>query len=149
MKNPNKVPAIFLFVFGSIFLVSGVIQFILNSNLENNGVLTNGIVTKMQYRNSRKGKATYVPIILYKAKDGKEYELRSNIYYDDSTKYKKGDTIEIYYNPNDADEATLANENEATIPLVMGGGFGLLMCIGGIMVYKKGKKKLRANTEIK
>src|ERR1700758_4111148 len=141
MKNPNRVPAIFLLVFGSIFLVSGIIQFVVNSNLENNGILADGIVTKMLYRSSPKSKATYVPLILYQAKDGKEYELRSNVFYYDSTAYKKGDKIQIYYNPNQPGEATLANENEAAIPLVMGGCFGLLMCIGGILIYRKGKKK--------
>lgn len=142
MKNPNKVPAVFLLVFGSIFLVSGIIQFIINSDLENNGILTKGVVTKMQSRSSSRSKTTYVPIILYKAKDGKEYELRSNVFYDDPKTFKKGDTILVLYNPTQPDKATLANENEALIPLVMGGGFGSLMCIGGIILYKKGRKKM-------
>lgn len=145
MKNPNKVPAIFLLVFGSIILVSGIIQFIINYNLENNGVLADGAVIEMQYRRSTKGKSSYVPLISYKAKDGTEHELRSNIYSYDSTTYKKGDKIQVYYNPNNPDEATLANENEAAIPLVMGGGFGLLMCWGGLVVYKRGKKKALAS----
>ncbi|MGZ3862781.1 MAG: DUF3592 domain-containing protein [Bacteroidia bacterium] len=142
MKNPNKVPAIFLLVFGSIFLVSGIIQFIINSDLENNGVPANGIVTKMQSRSSSRSKTTYVPIISYKAKDGREYELRSNIFYDDPDRFKKGDVIQVLYDPKQPEKATLANENEALVPLVMGGGFGLLMCIGGIMIYRKGKKKM-------
>ncbi|MGZ3865755.1 MAG: DUF3592 domain-containing protein [Bacteroidia bacterium] len=147
MKNPNRVPTAFLLVFGSIFLVSGVIQFIINSDLENNGILTNGIVVEMQSRLSSKSKTTYVPLISYKAKGGKEYELRSNVFYNEPDAFKKGDTIQILYDAKKPENATLANENEALIPLVIGGGLGLLMFIGGILIYKKGKKKMAATSQ--
>ena len=142
MKN-NRGLILFLLVFGLIFLISGVVSFFYNYSLISSGVVVAGTVVKMVYRSSRKGAPTYEPLILYKTPDGKEYNFKSNFYSTDSAFYKKGDKISVCYNPQSPEEATLADEDEYLMPLIFGGGLGLLMCWGGIRVYRKDKKKSR------
>ena len=141
MKN-NRGLILFLMLFGSIFMISGLASFIYNYSLLSKGTLVEGNVIKMVYRSStRRSSPTYEPLISYKAANGKEYQFQSNFYSEDSLAYKKGDKITVCYDPKNPESATLADEDEYLLPLIFGGGLGALMCWGGIRVYRKDKKK--------
>ncbi len=142
MKNNNGL-VFFLFFLGIPLLAAGIIGFILNRNLDLHGIRTEGTVVKMKRRNksSTTSTTTYIPLISYRSSDGREHTFESNVFYEDSVHYARGAKLPILYNPQATNEAEIEGNQGAWMDLFGGGGLGLVMCLGAIHVYRKGKKK--------
>jgi hypothetical protein len=142
MKNNNGLIFFLLFI-GIPLLVAGIVGFIINRDLDINGIRTEGTVVRMVVRSktSSTSVTTYLPLISYRSKDGKDHEFESNIFYEDSGHYVRGTKLPVLYNPQNTDEAELEGSMSAWMDLFAGGGLGLVMCLGAVAVYRKGKKK--------
>ncbi len=132
----------FLISFGMIFIVSGIISFII-SNRDSDYLEIEATVSKVQvaqeaYTDSDgyRVEETYDISIKYTV-DNKEY----NGQLVEVGKYNIGDKIKIYYNPSDPSQIT--QSKGVIVPIIMFIA-GIISFVGGIISALKALKKHKA-----
>lgn len=91
----------------------------------------------------------------YSEVDGRKYTAQFSF---ENSKYPEGETITVYYDPNDPSECMIPDLSQGTLGLLemvfSGIGivvflicalFGVAMLVGGILLEKKGRKELAAS----
>lgn len=127
-----------LLLFALIYIIAGTLSYvyILNKNasctVETIGIVVINSKTKTKIRNKTTTKTNFV--VSYEV-DGKTYQSE---YSGSTSKYQKGDKVEIKYNPNQPDIFTLKDDKFSQMILFIFIGIGLIVFVISIIVLKKG-----------
>lgn len=127
-----------LLLFALIYIIAGTLSYvyILNKNAsctaEAIGTVVINSKTTTKTRNKTTTKTNFV--ISYEV-DGKTYQSK---YTGGTSKYEKGEKVEIKYNPDQPDIFTLKNDNLSQMIILIFIGIGLIVFAISIIVLKKG-----------
>lgn len=128
------------FLLGALFIVIGIVMLI-NSAKKNN--LRRGstvaiiidVLEKLDIRTDNAGEARryrYIPTYSYKV-NGRNYMWKGVYAYDNKNKFRIGDTVRIYYDPNNpqdaaTDESKGAKNKTGIVFMIIGIGLCVLAC---------------------
>lgn len=127
-----------LLLFALTYIVAGTLSYIyiLNKNAsctaETVGTVVINSKIKTKTRNKTTTKTNFV--VSYEV-DGKTYQSK---YSGSTSKYEKGDKVEIKFNPNQPDIFILKGDKLSQMILLIFIGIGLIVFIISIIVLKKG-----------
>lgn len=127
-----------LLLFALIYIIAGILSYIYISNknasctVETTGIVAINSKTKTRTRNKTTTKTNFV--VSYEV-DGKTYQGK---YSGNTSKYEKGDKVEIKYNPDQPDIFILKNDRLPQLIILIFIGIGVIVFIISIIVLRKG-----------
>lgn len=143
---------IFLGIGLLLLVISGIIFYNVKK-FSNNAATTTGqvvdLVTKQSSSSGRNRSVTYAPVVIYSDAANIQHRYISSV-SSNPPGYSIGETVKIYYNPNNPDDAMIAGWG-AYLGAFITGGIGLLFSlIGGSLdlMSGKSKKKMRFSEEM-
>ena len=128
-------------IIGSVLLLIGIILVIADRSARRNCTITTQAVivgTKQKtIRDEGVEQVFYHPIIKYTAR-GKTYKKKAHISSSYSNKFRKGDTVEIKYDPKKPDVFIIGNRSRLLFPGVSSLVFGVLFFVLFIIMVSSG-----------
>jgi len=125
---------------GSIFLITGIIIGVNTRSFFGKSISTEGTVIDLERHTSRdsKGRSStaYYPVIKFTANSGKSIEFEANS-GSNPPAYTQGQKVEILYNPQEPESATINSWLDLWfLPAMFTGMGSLFVVIGGIPLVK-------------
>lgn len=132
----------FLFFFGVFALVGTILglvganSFLHRTKLTNSGIHTTGTVVEMV--GDHDGTA---PVVAFYLRDGSRHTYQSSV-YSSPPAYQSGESVELWYNPDNPDELTLSGLDSWLVPAICGLFFLIFGGVGyGGLFYQIFKKR--------
>lgn len=136
------VTVIFGFI-GAIFIIGGICSIVYQKNFMEDAERVEALITDIQYRYDRDGHRSGDVYVSYEI-DGEEYETKLGEY---SSSMHKGQTINLYYDPEDPYEV-MTGDVAKTIGIIFIIVGGVLFAVSMIIVFLSGRKKRKTKNLI-
>lgn len=136
-----------LVVLGIVCLLLSTVMYQNTLEFTKNAVRTTGVVTHTVKRDDVKG-SSYSPAIRFQDQQGKVFEFVSSVLVK-SSDYKKGEEIEILYDPSNPKGAVIEGFFSVWGLTMMFGYIGIMSLgfgLGSIIWFKKKEKKKKRNS---
>lgn len=139
----NKEDVAFFRLFGSIwagvgciFLIAGVIMGLATRASISNSIKTQGtVIDVVQYVSSDDGENLYYPVVIFARNAGKTTVFEGGGSFPPA--YIKGQQVEVLYNPQHPESATIYSWWEMwLLPIIFTGVGSVAVAIGGIPLFK-------------
>lgn len=155
MKTNIKSPWVAI-VIGLVAIGFGIYSYINTEKFMEDAIETTGVVvdvyekkdsnnkdnrTKHEKKTNQSAKKTYCPIIEFVTEAGDTVEFKSINGSTDKNKYKVGDDIVVYYDPDNPVKARQMVKSNSMQPY-FAGGIGLVFIVVGIFMFVRTKKKI-------
>lgn len=134
--------SILAFILGVSLLILGIIlqnksnikyKLIYQTYIKVTGEIIGRRTSKLRDFDSARSGVIY-PIVKYKTNEGEELILRSNIGAGNFD-YRVGDTIEVYYDPQNPADAIVNIPASRYLPIILCGSFSFILLLFSVMLF--------------
>lgn len=136
MEMRNKINLLICLAFclgGSLFAIIAIREWQMTGRILKTGNQAQGIVIEMTRRPRKVGEQTtpnsFAPVVQFTTDKGEQRKYYSTLYTALET-YQVGQTVDIWYLPDEPEKATMEGGDAWILPLVFG-IFGCAMCLIG------------------
>jgi hypothetical protein len=135
---------LFLFLFGAIFLVVGLLAFT-DAQVDESWTRIQGKVIDINRHRDSDGDTMYTPVYEYTV-GNKSYEIKSN--FSSSIRPTIGATHEIAYDPSEPSKAKVAPDGGSTAFILGFPSVGAIIILVDIIVFIRSRKRSKAIDEL-